>query len=127
MYGCLFGYTVPNRSMTGSGTGSGSGGDEASGTGGEVGTGAVVGAGDENVSETEEKHKSLTAASKKSKEMSSQVEMFCRSPHASRRRKQAFLHQNCVSTSLKRAPCRGLHVHADTTTMPKKRVGLHLR
>lgn len=48
---CLFGCTVPNRSMTGVGFGSGSGGDEASGAGGEAG--AEVGAGDENVSETE--------------------------------------------------------------------------
>ncbi len=44
----------------------------------------------------------------------------------SRRRKQAPLHRNCISTSLKRAPFRstGVHVHADTSTMQKTSVKL---
>lgn len=46
---------------------------------------------------------------------------------SSRRRRQESLHLNCVSTSLKSCSfwkCRtGVHVHADTSTMQKKKKG----
>lgn len=111
------------------------GGEEASGTGaaagvaGAAGAAGAVGAGDANESKQEDRQRQKQGDIKLLLHLNNQIYPFAWTKsladmqRGNRRRKQASLHLNCVSTSLTCAPSAstgcGVHVHADTSTMQK--------